>query len=74
MPKIWSENLERQDGSDGHLQRTHSIDIELDGKTLKHVEQFKYLGSIFVREGGCKEDVKTRLLRRHRSFTNFYLF
>ena len=25
-------------------------------------EQFKYLGSIFVREGACKEDVKTRCL------------
>ena len=39
-------------------------DIELDGEVLKHVEQFKYLGSIFVREGGgvCKEDVKTRCL------------
>ena len=27
-------------------------DIELDGETLKQVAQFKYLGSIFVREGG----------------------
>ena len=35
-------------------------DIELDGETLKQVEQFKYLGSIFVREGGRKEDVKRR--------------
>ena len=31
---------------------------------LKWVEQFKYLGSILVREGGCKEDVKTRCLTR----------
>ena len=23
--KIWYENLERQDGSDGHQQRTHSM-------------------------------------------------
>ena len=38
-------------------------DIELDGETLKQVEQFKYLGSIFVRERGCKEDVKTRCLK-----------
>ena len=38
-------------------------DIELDGETLKQVEQFKYLGRIFVREGGCKEDVKTRCLK-----------
>ena len=27
-------------------------DIELDGETLKQVEKFKYIGSIFVREGG----------------------
>ena len=32
-------------------------DIELDGETLKQVEQFKYLGSIFVREGGCQNKV-----------------
>ena len=38
-------------------------DIELDEETLKQVEQFKYLGSIFVREGGCKEDVKNKLLK-----------
>ena len=37
-------------------------DIELDGETFKQVEQFKYLGSLLVREGGCKEDVKTRCL------------
>ena len=43
-------------------------DIELDGKTLKQVEQFKYLGSIFVREGGCKEDVKTRCLKASQVF------
>ena len=35
-------------------------DIELDGETLRQFEQFKYLVSLFVREGGCKEDVKTR--------------
>ena len=29
-------------------------DIELDGETHRHVEQFKYLGSIFVGEGGAK--------------------
>ena len=29
-------------------------DIEFDGETLKQVEQFKYLGSIFDREGGTK--------------------
>ena len=38
-------------------------DIELDGETLRQVEQFKYLGSIFVREGRCKDDVKTRCLK-----------
>ena len=43
-------------------------DIELDGETLKQVEQFKYLGSIFVREGGCKEDVKTRCLKASQVF------
>ena len=26
--------------------------IKLDGETLRQVEQFKYIGSIFVREGG----------------------
>ena len=43
-------------------------DIELDGETLRQVEQFKYLGSIFVREGGCKEDVKTRCLKAAQVF------
>ena len=43
-------------------------DIELDWETLKHVEQFKYLGSIFVREGGCKENVKTRCLKAAHVF------
>ena len=42
--------------------------IELDGQTLKQVEKFKYLGSIFVREGGCKEDVKTRCLKASQVF------
>ena len=43
-------------------------DIELDVETLRQVEQFKYLGSIFVREGGCKEDVKTRCLKAAQLF------
>ena len=44
-------------------------DIELDGETLEHVQQFKYLGCIFVREGGgCKEDVKTRCLKAAQVF------
>ena len=43
-------------------------DIELDGETLKQVEQFKYIGSIFVREGGCKHDVKTRCLKAAQVF------
>ena len=38
-------------------------DIELDGETLRQVEQFKYIGSIFVREGGYQEDVKTRCIK-----------
>ena len=32
----------------------------LNLETLEQVEQFKYLGSVFVREGVCKEDVKTK--------------
>ena len=47
-------------------------DIELDGETLKQVEQFKYLGSIFVREGGCKEDVKTRCLKAAQVFYQLF--
>ena len=43
-------------------------DIELDGETLRQVEQFKYLGSMFVREGGCKEDVKTRCVKAAQVF------
>ena len=46
-------------------------DIELYGETLKQVEKFKYLGSIFVREGGCKEDVKTRCLKASQVFYQF---
>ena len=43
-------------------------DIELDCETLRQVEQFKYLGSIFVWEGGCKEDVKTRCVKAAQLF------
>ena len=43
-------------------------DIELDGELLIQIEQFKYLGSIFVREEGCKEDVKTRCLKAAQVF------
>ena len=42
--------------------------LELYGETLKQVEQFKYLGSIFVRKGGCKEDVNTRCLKASQVF------
>ena len=38
------------------------------GETLRQVEQFKYLGSAFVRERGCKEDVKTRCLKAAQVF------
>ena len=68
MQKLWYENFERQDGSDGHQQRTIQCDIYLDGETRIQVEHFKYLGSIFVREGGCKEDVKTRYLMAAQVF------
>ena len=43
-------------------------DRELDGETLKQVEQFKYLVSIFVREEECKEGVKTRCLKAAHVF------
>ena len=49
-------------------------DIELDGETLKQVEQFRYLGSIFVREGDAKRMSKQDAYRLHRSFTNFQLY
>ena len=39
------------------------------GKRLNRFSNsFKYLGSIFVREGGCKEDVKTRCLKASQVF------
>ena len=43
-------------------------DMELYGETLKQIGQFKYLGSIFVREGACKHDVKTRCVKANKSF------
>ena len=48
-------------------------DIEFDGESLKYVDQFKYQGSIFVREGGAKRMSKQGASRLHRSFTNFHL-
>ena len=47
---------------------TGSALVELDGKTRKQVEQFKYVGSKLVREGGCKEDVKIRCLKAAQDF------
>ena len=38
-------------------------DIELDGETLRQVEQFKYLGSIFVREGGMQRGCQNKVLK-----------
>ena len=43
-------------------------DIELDGEKLKQVDQVKYLGSIVVIEGSCKEDVKARCLKAAQVF------
>ena len=37
-------------------------DIELDGETLKQVEQFTYLGSIFVREGRVQKGYQNKVL------------
>ena len=41
-------------------------DIALDGETLKQVEHFKYIGSIFVM--GFKEYVKTKCLKATHVF------
>ena len=41
MQKIWYENLERQDGSDGHQQRTHSMWHRIDD------------GETFLKTGGA---------------------
>ena len=62
--RISRDKMEVMVTSREHIQ----CDIELDGETLKQVEQFKYLGSIFVREGGCKEDFKTRCLKAAQVF------
>ena len=43
-------------------------DIELNGEKLKQVEQFMYLGSIFVMECGCTVDGKTRCLKAAHVF------
>ena len=68
--ELWKCLAER--GIFGELMVTSrepiQCDIELDGETLRKVGQFKYLGSIFAREGGCKEDVKTRCLNAAQVF------
>ena len=46
------------------------------GKSFKQVEKYEYLN--FIREGVCKEDVKTRCLKLKAAqvalFTNFCLY
>ena len=42
------------------IKSTSVNGVELDGGKLKQVEQFKYLGIIFVGEGGCKGGMSKR--------------
>jgi len=37
------------------------IITDRNGKVLKQVENFRYLGSVFHATSGCEEDVKTRI-------------
>ena len=46
---------------------SHSV-VQCNVQLSRVVEQFKYLGNIFVREGGYKEDVKTRCLKAAQVF------
>ena len=43
-------------------------DVEIYAEKLKHVENFKHLGSIFAKEGGYKDDDKTRCVKAAQVF------
>jgi hypothetical protein len=53
-------------------QLTHCCErIQLDGKPLKHVSCFKYLGSILSENGGVEEDTRYRVLQAQVSLNKY---
>ena len=50
-------------------------DIQLDWESLhKQAEQVKYLEIMFVRDDGCKDDVKTRCLKASHVFFQTFTY
>ncbi|CAH8866485.1 unnamed protein product [Trichobilharzia szidati] len=51
-------------------QQQHPVPITINGRDLKEVTSFTYLGSIVSTTGGTDEDVKSRIGKVRNTFIN----
>ena len=42
--------------------------IQINGRALKQVEQFKYLGTLITQDGRCETEVKARIAQSKSAF------
>ena len=47
--------------------------VEVDGKEIKKVERYKYLGRIFGKEGGNSQEITNRIEQYGRAVRAVYL-
>ena len=56
-------NIEKTVRMEISRRRAEGMRIEIEGERVKTVESFKYLGSVFERDGGMEGDVRVRMAR-----------